>query len=143
MTESEKIRIQSEDFSIDEEIQALRAVSKRIGGVATFLGVARDFSEGREVRAIEFEQYESMALKALKALREQALERFDIIDARIVHRVARIEPSEQIVLIAVGAEHRGEAFEACRWIIDTLKETVPLWKKETTPDGDSWVTPHP
>ncbi|GAV21139.1 molybdopterin synthase catalytic subunit [Mariprofundus micogutta] len=137
------VRIQEKDFSIEAEVDALRTSSKRIGGVATFLGCARDFSEGRDVSAICFEQYAGMAVQAMQALRSEALERFDIIDARIIHRVTTVHAGEQIVLIAVGAEHRGPAFDACRWIIDELKLSVPIWKKETTPNGDSWVTQHP
>jgi molybdopterin synthase catalytic subunit len=140
---SEDVRIQEGDFSVEEEVTALRSVSKRIGGVVTFLGTARDFSEGREVRSIEFEQYAGMALSELEKLREEILESFDVIAVRIVHRVALIEPGEQIVLIVVGAEHRAEAFEACRYCIDELKRRVPLWKKEKTPDGEEWVTKHP
>ena len=137
------VRVQEADISIEAEVRALRRVSSRIGGIATFLGCARDFSEGREVSAITFEQYAPMAAKALAALREEALARFDIIEARIVHRVARVTPGEQIVLIVVGAEHRAPAFEACRWLIDELKRRVPIWKREETPAGERWVTPHP
>jgi len=136
-------RVQQEDFSVDREISMLRSASRRIGGVAMFLGCARDFSDGRNVRAIEFEQYGAMAEHALCNLREEALERFDIIETRIVHRVARVEPGEQIVLIVVGAEHRGPAFEACRWMIDELKRRVPIWKREETSEGSLWVTSHP
>jgi len=137
------VRIQQEDFSIEAEVDALRSVSKCMGGIATFLGCARDFSEGRDVSAITFEQYAGMAAQAMQALRTEAMERFDIIEARIVHRVTTVYAGDQIVLIAVGAEHRGPAFEACEWIIDTLKQRVPIWKKEVTPEGDSWVTEHP
>jgi len=137
------VRIQEEDFSMQEEVDALRATSNRMGGIATFLGCARDFSEGRDVSAITFEQYAGMAVQAMQNLRSKALERFDIIDARIVHRVTTVTAGEQIVLIAVGAEHRDPAFDACRWIIDELKRSVPIWKKETTPEGESWVTQHP
>lgn len=139
----DRVRIQEDDFSIEAEVNALRASSKRIGGIATFLGCARDFSEGRDVSAISFEQYAGMATAAMQTLRTEALERFDIIEARIIHRVTTVSAGEQIVLIAVGAEHRGPAFDACRWIIDELKQSVPIWKKETTPTGDSWVTQHP
>ncbi len=135
--------MQEADFSIEAEVTALRQASSRIGGIATFLGCARDFSEGRAVAAITFEQYAPMAVKALGALRDEALERFDIIETRIVHRVARVTPGEQIVLIIVGAEHRAPAFEACRWLIDELKRRVPIWKREDTPAGERWVTPHP
>jgi len=137
------VRIQEEDFSIQAEVDAMRATSARIGGIATFLGCARDFSEGRDVSAITFEQYAGMAESAILALHAEALERFDIIDARIIHRVTTVHAGDQIVLIVVGAEHRKPAFEACEWMIDTLKQRVPIWKKETTPDGESWVSPHP
>ncbi len=137
------VRIQQDDFSIEAEVDALRAVSKRIGGIATFLGCARDFSEGHEVLSIEFEQYAGMAEKAMRALRSEALERFDIIEARIIHRVTTVHAGDQIVLIVVGAEHRGPAFEACAWLIDTLKQRVPIWKKEVAPDGETWVSLHP
>lgn len=139
----DSIRIQQDDFSIEAEVNALREKSKRIGGIATFLGCARDFSEGRNVFSIEFEQYAGMAEKALFALRDEALVRFDIIEARIIHRVTTVHAGDQIVLIVVGAEHRKAAFEACEWLIDELKKRVPIWKKETTPDGESWVTEHP
>jgi len=137
------VRIQQADFSIETEVNALRATSKRIGGIATFLGCARDFSDGRDVFSIEFEQYAGMAAKALQALRDEALTRFAIIDARIIHRITTVHAGDQIVLIVVGAEHRKAAFEACEWLIDELKRSVPIWKKETTPDGDAWVTQHP
>ena len=144
MTMNDKpVRIQSADFSIEEEINILKNSSLKTGAVVTFLGVARDFSEGKEIKSIAFEQYGKMALKAMERLREDALKRFDVIDIRMVHRVTAISPGGQIILIAVSSEHRGEAFKACRWCIDTLKKTVPLWKKEITPEGESWVTPHP
>ena len=139
----EAVRIQLEDFSQDEEIRALKASSLRMGGIATFLGCARDFSEGREVSEISFDAYDRMALPEMRKLREEAIARFGLIDARIVHRLGVVRGGDNIVFIATGAEHRAPALEACRWIIDELKERVPIWKKETTPQGDSWVTPHP
>ncbi len=137
------VRIQQEDFSQDEEIRALQAGSKRIGGIATFLGCARDFSEGREVSAISFDAYGSMALSELEKLRVDAIARFGLLDARIVHRIGTVRGGENIVFIAAGAEHRAAALEACRWMIDELKQRVPIWKKEITPQGETWVTPHP
>jgi len=137
------VRIQQDDFSIGAEVDALRAISKRIGGIATFLGCARDFSEGCDVSAITFEQYAGMAETAMRALRTEALAKFDIIEARIIHRVTTVHAGDQIVLIVVGAEHRAPAIDACRWIIDTLKQRVPIWKKEVTADGEIWVTQHP
>lgn len=137
------VRIQLEDFSQDVEVRALKASSQRMGGIATFLGCARDFSEGREVSEISFDAYDRMALPEMRKLRDEAIARFGLIDARIVHRLGVVRSGDNIVFIATGAEHRAPALEACRWIIDELKERVPIWKKETTPQGDSWVTPHP
>ena len=137
------VRIQTEDFSQDEEVRALQAGSKRIGGIATFLGCARDFSQGREVSAISFDAYGSMALSELKKLRSEAIEKFGLLDARIVHRIGTVKSGENIVFIAAGAEHRVAALEACNWMIDELKQRVPIWKKEITPQGEAWVTPHP
>ena len=139
----EAVRIQIEDFSQDEEINALRATSKRMGGIGTFLGCARDFSEGREVSEISFDAYAPMALSEMNALRTEAIEKFGLLDARIVHRIGTVKGGDNIVFIAAGAEHRAPALEACRWLIDELKERVPIWKKEVTPQGDSWVVPHP
>lgn len=140
---SNAVRIQQEDFSQDAEIAALKASSQRMGGIATFLGCARDFSEGRSVSKISFEAYGSMALAEMRKLREEAIAKFGLLDARIVHRVATVRAGDNIVFIAAGAEHRAAAFDACRWMIDELKQRVPIWKKEITPQGDSWVTPHP
>ena len=140
---TDPVRIQQEDFSQDAEIAALKASSKRMGGIATFLGCARDFSEGRDVSQISFEAYGSMALAEMRKLREEAIAKFDLLDARIVHRVPTVQAGDNIVFIAAGAAHRATAFDACRWMIDELKQRVPIWKKEVTPEGESWVTQHP
>ena len=137
------VRIQQEDFSQDEEIRALQSSSKRMGGIGTFLGCARDFSEGRDVSEISFDAYGSMALSEMNKLRSDAIEKFGLLDARIVHRIGTVKCGDNIVFIAAGAEHRIAALEACRWMIDELKQRVPIWKKEITPHGDSWVVPHP
>lgn len=140
---SDSIRIQTEDFSQDAEIAALKGSSQRIGGIATFLGCARDFSEGRDVSEISFEAYGIMALAEMSKLRSEAIERFGLLEARIVHRVTTVRAGDNIVFVAAAAEHRAAALDACRWMIDELKQRVPIWKKETTPQGESWVTPHP
>lgn len=137
------VRLQQEDFSQDEEVSALRASSRRMGGIATFIGCARDFSEGREVTQVSFDAYGSMALAEMHKLRIDAIKKFALLDARIVHRVGVVGAGEQIVFIAAGAEHRAPALQACHWLIDELKQRVPIWKKEVTPEGNSWVTPHP
>ncbi|RMF91453.1 MAG: molybdenum cofactor biosynthesis protein MoaE [Methanobacteriota archaeon] len=138
------IRVQKEDFSVEEEIKKVKAASKRIGGIVVFLGTARDFTEETgDVEKLEFEHYPGMAEKKLEELRAQAMERFDIIEASIIHRYGQIPAGENIVLIVVGAMHRKDAFDACRWLIDELKQIVPIWKKEHTKDGEVWVTEHP
>jgi len=137
------VRLQTEDFSVDQELLALRTSSQRMGGIATFVGCTRDFSEGREVSEISFDAYDSMALAEMKLLRDEAIAKFKLLDARIVHRVGVVPAGEQIVLIATGAEHRAPALQACHWLIDELKQRVPIWKKEVTPQGDAWVTPRP
>ncbi|MDO9053975.1 MAG: molybdenum cofactor biosynthesis protein MoaE [Gallionella sp.] len=137
------VRIQSDDFSQDEEILALKASSRRMGGIATFVGCARDFSEGREVAEISFDAYGSMAVSEMNQLRSDAIAKFGLLDARIVHRICTVTAGDNIVFIAAGAEHRVAALEACRWMIDELKQRVPIWKKETTPQGVAWVVPHP
>jgi molybdopterin synthase catalytic subunit len=137
------VRVQCENFSIDEEISRVKKRSKRIGGIATFLGTARDRSQGRDVSSITFEHYEGMAQKKLREIRERALQDFDIIDALILHRYGEISIGENIVLIVIGAEHRAEAFKACKWCIDELKQITPIWKLEQTPEGEVWVEQHP
>ncbi|MFA6203825.1 MAG: molybdenum cofactor biosynthesis protein MoaE [Gallionella sp.] len=137
------VRIQQDDFSQDEEITALKAGSLRMGGIATFVGCARDFSEGRAVSQISFDAYGSMALSEMNQLRLDAIEKYSLLDARIVHRLCTVTAGENIVFIAAGAEHRVAALDACRWMIDELKVRVPIWKKEVTPEGDAWLTSHP
>ena len=141
--DTQLVRVQRGDFSIDAEINRVRARSKRIGGIATFLGIARDRSKGREVDSMTFEHYEGMAQTKLREIRERALKDFDIIEIAILHRYGEISIGENIVLIVVGAEHRAEAFRACEWAIAELKRITPIWKLEHTPEGEVWVEEHP
>src|SRR5262245_22253706 len=137
------VRVQREDFSLDEEINRVRSRSKRIGGISIFLGTARDRSKGRDIDGITFEHYEGMAQKKLREIRERALKDFDILELLIVHRYGEITIGENIVLIIAGAEHRADAFRACKWAIDELKQITPIWKLEHTPTGEVWVEEHP
>lgn len=133
------VRIVEDDFSIDAEIKKVKSVSKRIGGIVTFLGTVRDFSRGKNVKKLVFEHYSEMAVEKLEELREKALEKFDVIEVSLVHRTGEIEVGENIVLIVAAAEHRKDAFSACTWLIDELKKEVPIWKKEITTEGEIWV----
>lgn len=137
------VRVQRENFSVDAEIDRVRARSTRIGGISIFLGTARDHSKGHDVSSITFEHYEGMAQKKLRDIRERALKQFDVLEVLILHRYGEIGIGENIVLIVVGAEHRADAFKACRWCIDELKQITPIWKLEHTPAGEVWVEEHP
>jgi MoaE-MoaD fusion protein len=141
--DTQLVRVQREDFSVDAEINRVRDRSKRIGGISIFLGTARNRSKGRDVDSITFEHYEGMAQKTLREIRERALRDFDIIEVSILHRYGEIGIGDNIVLIVVGAEHRAEAFRACQWAIDELKQVTPIWKLEHTPEGEVWVEEHP
>jgi molybdopterin synthase catalytic subunit len=137
------IRIQAAPFSIDQETEQLKKASTSIGAIVTFLGTTRDISQSRQVAKLEFEHYPGMAEKKLAEIRKRAIEDFGVIDVAIIHRIGTIPVGENIVLIAVAAGHRDEAFKACRFCIDELKRITPIWKKETTPEGEVWVEEHP
>jgi molybdopterin synthase catalytic subunit len=137
------VRVQRENFSVDAEIDRVRKRSARIGGISVFLGTARDRSKGHDVSSITFEHYEGMAQKKLREIRERALKQFEVLEVLILHRYGEISVGESIVLIVVGAEHRADAFKACRWCIDELKQITPIWKLEHTPAGEIWVEEHP
>ena len=113
------------------------------GATLVFDGVVRDNTRGRRTLYLEYEAYEEMALKQMEGLIDQAMEQFKIRDAAIIHRLGRLEIGESSVLIAVASAHRAAAFEACRWLIDTLKRTVPIWKKEYFEDGAVWADGEP
>lgn len=113
------------------------------GAIVVFEGIVRDNSRGRRTLYLDYEAYESMALNEMKKIAEAALERFEVRDVRLVHRLGRLEIGETSVLIVVASAHRGPAFEACRWLIDTLKKTVPIWKKEHFADGAVWADGEP
>jgi MoaE-MoaD fusion protein len=113
------------------------------GAVVVFEGIVRDNSRGRRTLYLDYEAYESMALNEMQRLAQAALERFAIRDVRLAHRLGRLTIGETSVLIVVAAAHRAAAFEACRWLIDSLKKTVPIWKKEYFEDGAIWADGEP
>ena len=128
---------------IDAERLIAAAKSREDGAVVVFDGIVRNNSRGRQTLYLDYEAHDQLAVKQMKALVEEALERFGIRDAFIVHRLGRLQVGETSVLIVVAAAHRGPAFDACRWLIDTLKKTVPIWKKETFVDGTVWAAGEP
>ena len=110
------------------------------GAIAVFLGTTRDHHEGRKVVSLTYEAYEPMALAALEAIERETLTRFEVACCRIVHRLGEVPLTEASVVVTVAAAHRGAAFEACRWAMDELKRTVPIWKKESyAGGGEGWV----
>jgi len=140
---SGRIRIQQEPFSLEREVESIKRTSTSIGAIVTFVGTTRDVSSGKVVAKLEFEHYPGMAEKKLAEIRARAISDFGVIDVTIVHRIGTMPVGEDIVLIAVAACHRDEAFKACRFCIDELKRIIPIWKKETTTEGEVWVEKHP
>lgn len=133
------VRVQQEDFDLSAEVAALRAGQPGVGAVAAFVGLVRDMNEGSGVSEMALEHYPGMTEKALEAIVAEARARWDILGARIIHRVGTLQPCDQIVLVAVSSAHRGEAFAACEFIMDYLKTRAPFWKREVTPAGARWV----
>jgi molybdopterin synthase catalytic subunit len=126
-------------FSVVERVR-----SRQAGAICSFLGTVREMTGEHQTLALEYEAYPIMASKKMAELEAEARARWPIQELALVHRVGRLEPGEISVLVVVSCPHRQEAFEACRWLIDTLKQIVPIWKKDVGPDGvEEWVKPDP
>jgi len=164
-----RVLITTEDFNLADEVAFLRANDARVGAVCTFTGTVRDRNiaptlatacaalppEGAElarggpslrssvqqgeVLSMELEHYPGMTEKAIEAMIDEAMARFDILGARVIHRVGLLQPLDQVVMVAVTSAHRGESFKACEFLMDYLKTQAPFWKKEQTPEGARWV----
>jgi molybdopterin synthase catalytic subunit len=133
------VRVQTADFDIAHEIGQMRKADARVGAVASFIGTVRDVNDAAAVSTLTLEHYPGMTEKALEGIVADARRRFDILDALIIHRVGTLQPTDQIVLVVTTSAHRGDAFDACRFIMDYLKTRAPFWKKEVTPAGSRWV----
>ncbi|MDR5771759.1 molybdopterin synthase catalytic subunit MoaE [Caballeronia sp. LP006] len=133
------VRVQEADFDLGAEVAALRAGNPKVGAVACFVGTVRDLNEGSAVETMELEHYPGMTEKSLHEIAESARARWPGSDVLIVHRVGKLKPLDQIVLVATTAMHRGEAFESCAFVMDYLKTQAPFWKKEKTDAGERWV----
>jgi molybdopterin synthase catalytic subunit len=134
-----RVVIQTDDFNLATEIEALRAMDKRVGAVCSFIGTVRDRNDGLSVSSMELEHYPGMTEKAIEAMIDEAMARFDIFGARVIHRVGLLQPLDQVVMVAVTSAHRSQSFQACEFLMDYLKTQAPFWKKEQTPDGARWV----
>jgi molybdopterin synthase catalytic subunit len=128
---------------IDTQAVLQRMKQPEDGAAVVFEGVVRNQTRGRKTLYLDYEAYEQMALQQMEELAEQALKQFALRDVALVHRLGRLEIGETSVLIVVASAHRAAAFDACRWLIDTLKRTVPIWKKEYFEDGAVWADGEP
>lgn len=134
------VKVQKEDFDLTTEIKNLRAGHKDIGAVVSFVGTVRDLNEGDDISILELEHYPNMTEKALEDIRLEAHQRWNLQTSLIIHRIGKMLPCDQIVLVAVTSRHREEAFHAAHFIMDYLKTNAPFWKKETFPTGKTrWV----
>ena len=133
------VRVQVEDFDTGQELSKLRLANSRIGALVSFIGQVRDMNDGDAINTLTLEHYPEMTESALIAIENEAKTRWNVIDSLIIHRVGTLRPLDQIVLVAVSGMHRGEAFNACEFIMDYLKTSAPFWKKEATSQGERWV----
>jgi len=138
------IRIQFDDFDVGEELLRLRRQpdgqpDTRVGAVASFVGTVRDRNEGVGVSTLTLEHYPSMTEQSISDIVETARVRWPLLAVSVIHRIGRLEPSDQIVFVGVTSAHREAALEACHFIMDFLKTQAPFWKKEATPSGERWV----
>ena len=151
MSSSSRVSIQTADFDVAAEIATLRANDLRVGAVCSFIGTVRDRNlvvpaakagnpaQHDLVVSMELEHYPGMTERSIETMIDEAHRRFDIFAARVIHRVGLLQPSDQIVLVAVTSAHRGQSFQACEFLMDYLKTQAPFWKKEATAEGARWV----
>ena len=133
------ISVQTADFNVNDVLDQLAPQRRDVGAVAVFVGKVRDINTGDEVHTLTLEHYPGMTESAIGKIIAEAEQRWDLLDAAVIHRVGELRPTDNIVLVAVASAHRGDAFAACEFIMDYLKTRAPFWKKEQTPDGDRWV----
>ena len=133
------IRVQAEDFDIGAEIAGLKAGRSDIGAIVAFVGTMRDRSRDYAVDEMTLEHYPGMTEKALEDICVQADARWKLLDIVVIHRVGSLKPGDRIVMVGVASAHRGDAFEACEFIMDYLKTRAPFWKRESGPQGARWV----
>ena len=134
-----RVRVQAEDFDVGRELEAMTHGRRDVGAVASFVGLVRATNDGRGIIGMTLEHYPGMTERALEDICAQAHSRWDLQDTLVIHRVGTLVPGDRIVLVGVAGAHRGEAFEACEFIMDFLKTRAPFWKREDTPQGTRWV----
>jgi molybdopterin synthase catalytic subunit len=136
------IRVQTDDFNPGVELEQLRSENNgQAGAMVSFTGLVRDLNEGDNITQLTLEHYPGMTEKALTKIEAQANEQWDLTATLIIHRVGPLTPNDNIVLVVAASMHRKQAFQACEYMIDTLKTNAPFWKKESLADSDRWLTP--
>jgi molybdopterin synthase catalytic subunit len=136
------IRVQTDDFNPGVELEQLRSENNgQAGAMVSFTGLVRDLNEGDNITQLTLEHYPGMTEKALTKIEAQANEQWDLTATLIIHRVGPLQPNDNIVLVVAASMHRKQAFQACEYMIDTLKTNAPFWKKESLADSDRWLTP--
>lgn len=133
------IRVQEQDFDVGHEILTMSAGNHAIGGLCSFVGLVREMAGSSDIGAMTLEHYPGMTEKALEKIEAEANERWPLEATLIIHRYGRLEPGDQIVLVAAASAHREASFEACHFLIDFLKTKAPFWKLEDTSEGPKWV----
>jgi molybdopterin synthase catalytic subunit len=134
------VRVQAEDFDLGAEVAALTGGRFDIGGIASFIGTVRDRAGGRAITAMTLEHYPGMTERAMTAIADEAGARWPLLGCTLIHRVGRLEPGANIVLVLAASPHRQAALEACAFLIDWLKTRAPFWKKESfVAGGEAWV----
>jgi len=137
-----QVRVQCEEFDVAAELAAHRPRGAGAGAEVHFVGNVRDFNAGETVEVMELEHYPGMTERELERVAAEAGKRWEVLESLVIHRYGPLHPGDRIVLVSVWSPHRGDAFDACRHIIDRLKTTAPFWKKEALPDGSHrWVEP--
>ena len=131
--------VQSEDFNCQQEVDRIRAVSTDTGAIVTFTGLVRELYDGIEVTSLFLEHYPGMTEKSLQDIADKASQRWPLLACRVIHRVGKLDPGEQIVFVGISSLHRRDSFEACQFIMDYLKTKAPFWKKQVSSKGEVWV----
>ena len=133
------IKIQKKDFNLEKEIKNIKDNLSNVGAVSSFIGYVRDLNNNLDVKSIDLEVYNEMAIKELSKIKNFAVEKWSLTDCLIVHRYGKLDVGEKIVLVACFSEHRKNGMEACIYIMDYLKKDAPFWKKEFYFEGSSWL----
>ena len=133
------IKIQKKDFNLEKEIKNIKDNLSNVGAVSSFIGYVRDLNNNKDVKSIDLEVYNEMAIKELSKIKNFAIEKWSLTDCLIVHRYGKLDVGEKIVLVACFSEHRKNGMEACIHIMDYLKKDAPFWKKEFYFEGSSWL----